>query len=399
MKNVKLYEMFAGIGSQYKALKNIEKSLKINVKSLGSCDFYIDAIIAYMIIHYGAVSFEEKYSKTEMITKLKEYIWSANSKNVVSDNYFQKMNEQKLRRIFPYLYGYVNNDYFFKKFNVNERERERERESQTDITHFEKLPKDIDILTYSFPCQDISQQGKQKGLDNTRSGLLYEIERILKNNKNSLPKVLVLENVKALMSKKFIEQFKDWTKSLEKLGYKSKYKIINSIDYGSAQNRERVFCISWLDKTKNFDFPKHITHENTLDKIICNDNMEEFKYSNKYAFNEFKKTKNGIWKSKLIDYTNFNSEAYIYLNKGFGPTLTASGANSRLKFYFKETNSINYINAQQSFLYMGFDNKDYLALKNADLMSETKMIYLCGNSISVEVLEHVFKEIIECKLI
>ena len=83
----------------------------------------------------------------------------------------------------------------------------RERESQTDITTFHTLPKNIDILTYSFPCQDISQQGLQKGLNNTRSGLLYEIEKILKNNLDRLPKVLVLENVKALLSQKFKNEF------------------------------------------------------------------------------------------------------------------------------------------------------------------------------------------------
>ncbi|WP_308506950.1 DNA cytosine methyltransferase [Mycoplasma tauri] len=70
------------------------------------------------------------------------------------------------------------------------------------------MPKSIDILTYSFPCQDLSQQGKQRGLGkNTRSGLLYQIERILKLNKDRLPRILLLENVKALTSKKFINGF------------------------------------------------------------------------------------------------------------------------------------------------------------------------------------------------
>ncbi|SGA02873.1 Modification methylase BanI [Chlamydia abortus] len=96
---------------------------------------------------------------------------------------------------------------------ILERERERKiylRFSNTDIKKFKKLPKNIYILTYSFPCQDLSQQGKQKGISkDTRSGLLYEIERILKNNKDRLPKVLLLENVKALTTKKFIKDFEN----------------------------------------------------------------------------------------------------------------------------------------------------------------------------------------------
>nr|WP_277870955.1 DNA (cytosine-5-)-methyltransferase [Metamycoplasma phocicerebrale] len=254
-------------------------------------------------------------------------------------------------------------------------------------------------MTYSFPCQDISQQGLQKGLNNTRSGLLYEIERILKSNKDKLPKVLLLENVKALMSKKFINQFQDWIKTLQSLGYKSEYKIINSTEYGSCQNRERVFCVSWLDQSKSFSFPKPFEHKNSLDKIIQNKNMNSFNHLLKYKFDNFKKTKNNIWKSKLLNYTKFNSEAYIYLPKNYGPTLTASGANSRLKFYFEKENEIKNINAYQSFLYMGFDRDDYKKIKKSNLLSESKIIYLCGNSISVEVLEQIFSEVIKCHLI
>ena len=278
--------------------------------------------------------------------------------------------------------------------------RERERKSQTDITTFHTLPKNIDILTYSFPCQDISQQGLQKGLNNTRSGLLYEIEKILKNNLDRLPKVLVLENVKALLSQKFKNEFLKWIKILENFGYKSEYKIINSIDYGSSQNRERVFCISWLEHNKTFKFPKFLERKSNLSKILKNfSEKDDCSYLlEKYKFAPMNKN-NNIIKTKLENYTKFNSEAYIYSPLGFGPTLTASGANSRLKFYFEEKNKLYYINAQQAFQYMGFTIDDYEKIKNSNLLSNSKMIYLCGNSISVEVLENIFKEIIKCKLV
>ncbi|WP_333781167.1 DNA (cytosine-5-)-methyltransferase [Mycoplasma capricolum] len=261
------------------------------------------------------------------------------------------------------------------------------------------LPKDIDILTYSFPCQDISQQGIRKGINkHTRSGLLYEVERILKINKNNLPKVLLLENVKALTNKLFLKDFNKWLRALENLGYKSVSKVVNSTDYGSCQNRERVFCISYLDKQKDFIFPKSLSTKKDISSVIKNDDdMKECNHLLKYLNDAFKLTQNNITKTRLDQkYTNFNSEAYVYLAKGYGPTLTASGANSRLKFYFPKTNELKYISPRQAFLYMEFDKKDYLSVAKQNLLNESKMLFLCGNSISVEVLEILFKEVILC---
>lgn len=125
MKHINLFEMFAGIGSQYKALKNIASETYIKVHSLGCCDFYIDAIIAYMKIHYNLNYYENELTVDEMIQILNKYSWSSDSKKVVSKNYFQKMSEKKIRTLFPYLYAYINNNYFNKIINSNERERER----------------------------------------------------------------------------------------------------------------------------------------------------------------------------------------------------------------------------------------------------------------------------------
>lgn len=260
-----------------------------------------------------------------------------------------------------------------------------------------KLPKNIDILTYSFPCQDLSQQGKQRGITSeTRSGLLLQVERILKENKDNLPKVLLLENVKALMSNKFIQDFKNWINILEKLGYKSYYKIVNSTDYGSVQNRERVFCVSFLGDHKPYEFPPKIkTSKNKLQKIMKNENDDEESVIPYQETLEFKETKNGIFKAFIPNYTKFNSENYVYLPKGLGPTLTASGANSRLKFCYPEKKKILYIDEIQSYQYMGFEKKDALKVKNTNLISKSKMIFTCGNSISVEVLEQLFKSIVE----
>ncbi|WP_223658954.1 DNA (cytosine-5-)-methyltransferase [Mycoplasma tauri] len=261
------------------------------------------------------------------------------------------------------------------------------------------MPKSIDILTYSFPCQDLSQQGKQRGLGkNTRSGLLYQIERILKLNKDRLPRILLLENVKALTSKKFINDFEKWIKTLDNLGYKSKYAILNSTNYGSCQNRERVFMISVL-KSENVDikFPPKVLNsipKKHLEDIIINP-YDGNNLSNllKYKHTEFKKSSAGIIKSKLINYTKFNSEAYIYKPLSVGSTLTASGANSRIKFFFEENKILRLINEIEAYQYMGFTKDDAIKVKNTNLISSNKMIFTCGNSISVEVLEVIFSEI------
>lgn len=117
-----------------------------------------------------------------------------------------------------------------------------------DITKVNEkaLPKDIDLITYGFPCQDISLAGKQKGLFNedgsqTRSGLFFEALRIIEETQ---PRVAIAENVKNLTSKKFSEQFKIVLDSLEQAGYNNYYQVLNAKDYGIPQNRERVFIVS-----------------------------------------------------------------------------------------------------------------------------------------------------------
>ena len=114
-----------------------------------------------------------------------------------------------------------------------------------DITKVDtsKLPH-IDIISYGFPCQDISLAGHQKGLFNedgskTRSGLFFEALRIIEATK---PKVAIAENVKNLTSKKFAGQFQIVLKSLEEAGYNNYWKVLNAKDYGVPQNRESLYC-------------------------------------------------------------------------------------------------------------------------------------------------------------
>ena len=128
-----------------------------------------------------------------------------------------------------------------------------------DISVVDKLDY-ADLWTYGFPCQDISVAGEQKGIvkGETRSGLLYEVQRLLvvAQEHNELPKWLILENVKNLVGKKFISDFESWVAWLDALGYNTYWQVINLKDCGIPHNRERVFAVSIRkDIDRGFEFP------------------------------------------------------------------------------------------------------------------------------------------------
>lgn len=149
-----------------------------------------------------------------------------------------------------------------------------------DICTVERLEY-ADLWTYSFPCQDISVAGNQKGISSeTRSGLLYQVQRLLEvaKRERKLPKYLLLENVKNLVGKKFQVQFYEWIYYLSELGYDSYWQVLNAKNYGIPQNRERVFAISIRkDLNKTFEFPKAEELKIRL-KDILEDEVDEKYY-------------------------------------------------------------------------------------------------------------------------
>jgi DNA (cytosine-5)-methyltransferase 1 len=149
------------------------------------------------------------------------------------------------------------------------------------------------LMTYSFPCQDLSKAGKGAGMtkgDNTRSGLLWEVERILKEC-DELPQILLMENVPDVIGFKNIDNFNDWQLFLENLGYKNYHQLLNAKDYGIPQNRNRCFMISILGDY-SYQFPskkelelklanllehevdgKYYLSENQLENLKINKNL------------------------------------------------------------------------------------------------------------------------------
>ena len=140
------------------------------------------------------------------------------------------------------------------------------------------------LLTYSFPCTDLSVAGKQAGMSKgsgTRSGLLWEVERILteiRDGSGELPQILFMENVPQVHGKKNIDDFKKWLEFLESLGYTNYWQDLNSKNYGVAQNRNRCFMFSFLGNY-SYNFPQPIPLKKKL-KDYLEDNVDEKYYIN-----------------------------------------------------------------------------------------------------------------------
>ena len=225
-------------------------------------------------------------------------------------------------------------------------------------THSKDYHEQIDIFTYSFPCQDISLAGNRKGLskeNNTRSGLLWEVERLLKEFKNddNLPKVLLMENVKNLLGEQNRADFNLWIRELEKLGYSNYFQVLNAKDYGIPQNRERVFMVSILGEY-NYNFPQPIPLKLRL-KDLLEDEVDE-----KYYLSD-----------KMMKYITSEDSKYqvcqslLKVNKQITSPITTREGNTRADassyicsdlpddYNLKESNSnvianLNYWNHDQS---------------------------------------------------
>jgi DNA (cytosine-5)-methyltransferase 1 len=294
------------------------------------------------------------------------------------------------------------------------------------------------VLTYSFPCTDLSIAGKMLGMKSgTRSGLLWEVERLLKNAKE-LPQVLLMENVTQVHGNKFKEDFDDWVRFLAKLGYSNQWKDLNAKDYGIPQSRNRTFMVSILGDYE-YHFPKSFKLKLKLKDMLENEVDEKYyltketikRISNWNAqqdpFKDIEKEKiivptltargageehsgmilinedtiKGYSKKTSVDdlgvvvVANTNSKheqsSRVYSKEGLSPTITTmQGGNQEPKVL--ENLRIRKITPREAFRLMGLYDKDID--KIIDVNSSTQLYKQAGNSIVVQVLEHIFKELL-----
>ena len=250
---------------------------------------------------------------------------------------------------------------------------------------------DHDLFTYSFPCQDLSVAGKQAGLGKgTRSGLLYECEKVIEAKK---PKYLLLENVKNLVSKKFKPQFDEWLDYLESLGYTNYWKVLNAKDYGVPQNRERVFVVSILGDHKPYKFADKIP----LDKCIANileDEVDEKYYLSEEIQKRFKVTnqnKNIIGTTKP-EFRTIGQRDLVYSKEGVMGALVATDYKQPKQILDDEYYRIRKLTPRECFRLMGMRDDDIDKIQAAGI-SNTQQYKMAGNSIVVDVLEAIFKNL------
>lgn len=260
-KPIRLIELFAGYGSQALALKY----LGVPFEHWRICEWAVKSIQAYKDCHFKEddADYSAELTKEEIFDKLCEYGISADYEKPMGIQQIKRLGESKARKIYNNIIATHN---LVSVCNV--------KGEDFEIIDTDKY---CYIMTWSFPCQDLSNAGQKKGMaegSGTRSGLGWEVIRILKECKER-PKVLLMENVPPVIGKDNIKEFSKMIAELETLGYTSKWEILNATDFNVPQNRERCFMVSILG-TDYYDFPKPIGCKRKLKDMLESNVSEEY---------------------------------------------------------------------------------------------------------------------------
>lgn len=353
---LRVFEAFAGYGSQRMALRN----LGIPHVVVGISEIVEDALLSYAAIH------------TDFLEKRKN-IASVDNETMI--NYLEGINVPLDYKTFKNKARTLKADKLYDMYLANHLIK-----NYGDITKIDPstLP-DFDLLTYSFPCQDISVAGYQHGLNNnsgTRSSLLWECCKIIETKK---PKFLMMENVKNLVGTNHRHNFKKFLSYLEKIGYKNEWAILNACDYGMPQNRERVFCISSLDKNFHYKFPMPVKLKTEMYDLLETEVDQSF-----YLRDDFN-----------LEYPIKQKISYcIDSNYWKGTSLNNFLTKHRRQLVTdKKDNNGKYkvrrLTPNETWRLMGCKDTDFY--KAAKVVSKTSLYKQAGNSIVVPVLEAIFR--------
>jgi len=413
-KTYNLVELFSGIGSQAKALKNIG----IKLGKTYTCEWDIHAFVAYDAIHHSnqipqGIQFMDKKA---LLKELEGLGLSNNGKEPMKYSSLKSYSEESLKRIYSSI----------KRTN-----------NFVDVSTLtgDRIPNDIDILTYSFPCQDLSNvgafHGYNKGIDKdsgSRSSLLWQVGRILEEMRSdgkNLPRFLMLENVPALLANRHINNFKTWINDLEKLGYASAYFLLNASSFGLPQNRPRLLMISVYTgdneniKTKVVEYLSSLSSDTIVEDYKASPYYRDIKigelfrlnYADPVLFEEACECnpndtvsrrkiwdenpqfvlENGVINPKYDVVRTITTKQDRHPNSG--NLYFESGIEGRAHF--------RYLTPRECLLFMGFTDEDYENIveenpefhKGSKLFPRDKIIRMAGNSIPVKLLEGIFYQI------
>lgn len=369
---ITLFEAFAGIGSQYYALKKL-KNYKIEVSGISEWD--IKALNAYRKVHYPDVRDEFIDPKiARKVLEKKDF-----SKDGISKYDLNKLSDNEIVKLF-------NTDRIVKNFGSVQ----NLSNNLTKGNH-----QKVNIFVYSFPCQDLATGGKGLGMkkgSGTRSGLLWELENFLNqlNKLNSSPDVLLLENVRTIYSPTHREDLNLWLDFLRSIGYNQNIELLlNALDYGLPQNRKRAFIIS-INKHLSVDAEKlksSIENSKTpLHKLDINDFV-------KIGYNASEE--NDAWLNRTPSREEMwrINKKELRLKPLLG-TITCNLDRSNNAGMFKYRNSYRLLTMREAFSLMGFGDEVYTGLKELEY-SYRQLNKLIGNSIAINVLEVIFKNILK----
>lgn len=255
-KPIRLVELFAGYGSQALALKY----LGVKFEHYKTCEWAVKSIQAYKDMHFTEDN--KDYSASLSRAEIEEFLVSKG----ISADYNKPMTREQVRRLGEQKQRQIYNNIVATHNLVNIQQASGK---DLEIVDTDKY---CYILTYSFPCQDLSVAGKGAGMEKgggTRSGMLWEVERLL-DECDTKPQVLLMENVPEVKGKKNVKHFAQWVEKLERLGYKCYWQVLNAKDYGVPQNRERCFMVSILGDYY-YEFPKKQKSKETLNDLLEDD--------------------------------------------------------------------------------------------------------------------------------
>ncbi len=357
-KPIRLITFFSGYDSQALALKY----LGIEFEHWKTCEWAVKSIQALKDLHFANDNTD--YSKSLSKEQLIDYLTSKG----ISANYNKPMTYEQVKRLGEIKSRQIYNNIKVTRNLVN---IQQVKGKDLEICNTDKYDY---IITYSFPCQDLSKAGKGKGMakgSGTRSGMLWEVERILDECKElgQMPKVLLMENVPNVIGSSNISNFVEWRDKLENLGYRCYWQVVNAKDYGVPQNRERCFMVSILgDYYYQFPQPikldkrlKDLLEENVDEKYYLSDRALQGVINTKFCCSklENKLPKDGIVPTicardykdpKLVEITSGQSQGKrVYDPNGLSVSLCANGGGLGAKtgLYIKPKCLNSKVNGKQ----------------------------------------------------
>ena len=408
-QEIKLLDAFAGIGALHKSLKNL--GLPIKIMALSEID--IDAIISYAAIHIK--DFKNVYFDYPSDDQMRDWLIKRNIGYDFTKNKSKvpRLKQSKLKQVYK-ASVLLNNLGDISSLDPNE------------------LP-DFDLFNFSFCCQDLSVAGKQKGMRNedgtaTRSGLYVYGINIIRTKK---PKYIMIENVKNLIGKKFIGEFYNIIKEVEEIGYNCYYPInekgnpvcLNAKDYGIPQNRERIFviCIRKDIDDRNFEFPKKFDNGVRLKDILENDSEEKYnlktikdffiknsfdmeRKGNGFRFEPHVKNNAQIAKCITTRAGGRMDDNYVLDIKSKQDKFCFCSKNDEIENLIKNKDTvkeliklnldIRKLTPVECWRLMGFETEDCLKAREQGI-SDSQLYQQAGNSIVVNVLYYIFKNLLK----